>query len=210
MRTRDPLRTAQIRHEGLKMLVEQGLDGFSMQKLARAAKVSPATLYIHFRDRDDLLFQLYKEHMESLASDTLQDFDPALPLAEGLRIQWRNRVRFCRSNPLGWRFLEQIVHSPYHRQFAHRLRIPFFAIMGDFVRGAIARGELTDFGSTGTELANYPAELFWSLAFAPLYHLLRFEDGFDGPGTLHGNEPFRLDQKKLDLLLERVLRALRP
>ncbi|MBN8856321.1 MAG: helix-turn-helix transcriptional regulator [Sphingobacteriales bacterium] len=33
------------------MVVREGFDGFSMQKLARAAGVSPTTIYIYFKDK---------------------------------------------------------------------------------------------------------------------------------------------------------------
>ena len=41
------------------MFVKGGFNGFSMQKLAKAANVSPATIYIYFKDKEDLIQQLY-------------------------------------------------------------------------------------------------------------------------------------------------------
>ena len=41
------------------MIVKEGFDGLSMQKLAKAANVSPATIYLYFKNREDLLNQLY-------------------------------------------------------------------------------------------------------------------------------------------------------
>ena len=51
MRTRDEKKEHAIRRRALEIIVERGFDGFSMQKLAKAAGVSPATLYIYFKDR---------------------------------------------------------------------------------------------------------------------------------------------------------------
>jgi TetR/AcrR family transcriptional regulator, multidrug resistance operon repressor len=51
MRTRDEQKEITIREKALEMIVEQGFDGFSMQKLAKAAKVSPGTLYIYLFQR---------------------------------------------------------------------------------------------------------------------------------------------------------------
>ncbi|HXO77347.1 MAG TPA: helix-turn-helix domain-containing protein, partial [Puia sp.] len=60
MRVRDESKVEAIYQQALKMIVEEGFDGLSMQKLARAAGVSPATIYIYFKDRDDLLLQLHQ------------------------------------------------------------------------------------------------------------------------------------------------------
>ena len=50
MRTRDENKEQLVRQKALELIVNQGLEGFSMQKLAKAAAVSPATLYIYYKD----------------------------------------------------------------------------------------------------------------------------------------------------------------
>jgi TetR/AcrR family transcriptional regulator, multidrug resistance operon repressor len=95
MRTRDENKEAAIRQKALEMIVKHGFDGFSMQKLARAASVSPATIYIYFKDREDLLLQLCQEVSQKMMDATLKDFDPAMSFSEGLKLQWINRARYC-------------------------------------------------------------------------------------------------------------------
>ena len=58
MRVRDPGKEHAIRERALDMIVAHGFDGLSMQKLAKAAGVSPATIYIYFKNRDDLIVSL--------------------------------------------------------------------------------------------------------------------------------------------------------
>ena len=64
MRTRDENKELTIREKALEMAVKDGFDGLSMQKLARAAGVSPATIYIYFKDRDDLILQLWLQEVK--------------------------------------------------------------------------------------------------------------------------------------------------
>ena len=94
MRSRDPRKEKAVRAKALVLLVKEGFDGFSMQKLAKAAKVSPATLYIYYKDRDDLIFSLHDEVVKRMVDISLDGFDPDLPFPEGLAVQWRNRKRF--------------------------------------------------------------------------------------------------------------------
>jgi TetR/AcrR family transcriptional repressor of multidrug resistance operon len=198
MRARDPAKERAIRDRALAMIVKGGFDGLSMQKLAEAAGVSPATIYIYFRDRDDLIFRLHEEENAKMAEATLRDFDPRMPLAEGLRRQWINRARYCLDNPLSAHFIEQMRYSPlWKRCEKSTARGRFVEAMRAFVDGAIARGELSPM----------PVAVYWSVAFAPLYQLVKFHlAGHSLPGA----GPFALDDATLDQALKLVLKALQP
>jgi AcrR family transcriptional regulator len=197
VRVRDPGKERAVRDCALAMIVKSGFDGLSMQKVAEAAGVSPATIYIYFQDRDDLIFRLYQEENAKMAEATLKDFDPGMPFAEGLRRQWTNRARYCLENPLAAHFLEQMRYSPLFKRCENASKGTFIRIMKEFVGNAVARGELV----------RMPVEVYWSVAFAPLYQLVKFH--FAGR-SLPGAGPFVLDQKILDQALALVLKALTP
>ena len=69
------------------MIVSHGFDGLSMHKLAKAASVSVATIYIYFKDREDLIQQLYTEEFEKMTLATLVNFNPEGRFDEGLKVQ---------------------------------------------------------------------------------------------------------------------------
>jgi TetR/AcrR family transcriptional regulator, multidrug resistance operon repressor len=197
MRTRDENKRLAICQKALKMVVEKGFDGLSMQKLAKAAGVSPATIYIYFKDRDDLILQLWIEEMKKMVSVMLEGFDPEMSFDQGLRVQWMNRARYCMENPIGTHFMEQIKYSPYHNLSQKQMDENFLASMRNFVHNAIRR----------KELVKLPVEVYWSVAFAPLYQLVKFH--MSGRG-LRGTEKFVLDTKTMNQTLDIVLKALKP
>lgn len=197
MRTRDPAKERALRVHALDMIVAQGLDGLSMQKLARAAGVSPATIYIYFEDRDDLILRLYEEESAKMAEATLEGFDPSLSFAEGLEVQWINRARYFLQHPREMQFLEQIRYSPFFERTERNRQNRFIEAMRTFVANAIRRGELI----------RVPVEAYWAIAFAPLYQLVKFH--LHGRG-LPGTGPFVLDDKLLRQTLKLVLKALTP
>jgi AcrR family transcriptional regulator len=92
MRTRDPKKEKALRDKAFAMIVKEGFDGLSMQKLAKAAGVSPATIYIYYKDRDDLILQLYAYASHRMSEQTLRNFDPESSFKDGLRVQWINRA----------------------------------------------------------------------------------------------------------------------
>lgn len=201
MRTRDPRKEQAIRRKALELIVRSGLDGFSMQNLARAARVSPATLYIYFQDRDDLLFQVYRTAATTMTEEVLRGFDPDGGFADGLRLQWRNRARYALAHPREARFLEQVRHSPYFSPFQARLPQEFREMMRRFAQNAISRREMRPM----------PPEIFWALVYSPLYQLIRFaqeEGGFFS--AAHGRPKFELTDEVLEAALQGVLRAVRP
>jgi TetR/AcrR family transcriptional regulator, multidrug resistance operon repressor len=196
MRTRDINKERAIRDHALKMIVKSGFDGLSMQKLAKAADVSPATIYIYFKDREDLILQLFTEASKKMTEATLKDFDPLMSFSEGLKVQWMNRARYCMANPDEMHFLEQIRHSPLQEKSQVLLGTKFKENMKAFVSNAIKNGELV----------KVPVEVYWSVAFAPLYTLVQFHIA----GTSIGGNKFKFSEKIMLETLALVLKALRP
>ncbi len=196
MRTRDENKESLVREKALAMLVHEGFDGFSMQKLAKAAGVSPATLYIYYKDKDDLIVQLGIEEGTKMMDATLQNFDPQMSFTEGMKVQWHNRSRYWLANSLSTCFFEQIRHSPYQGKVSPSVVEDFEEIMGRFVKNAIQN----------RELAPMPVEVFWSVAFAPLYNLLRFHQ----MGISIGGRSFSFSDEYMHQTLTLVLKALKP
>jgi len=197
VRARDPRKEKAIRDQALALIVRHGFDGLSMHKLARAARISPATIYIYFRDREDLILKLYDEVSSRMFAATLENFDPAMPFDQGLRVQWTNRARYFLKHPREMHFMEQIRFSPLHERALQAGDGRFKETMRAFVRNAIQRKELRP----------VPVEVYWSIAFAPLYQLVKFH--MHGRG-LPGGGPFVLDDQTLELTLNLVVKALKP
>lgn len=197
MRPRDPEKQKVIRENALKIFFEQGFGGFSMQKLAKASGVSPATLYIYYKDRDDLIIQLCREETRKQNSAALEGFDPGMPFAEGLKILWLNRAHYAMENPLEVHFIEQVRYTPFYEEALKSNDINFSEIMREFSMNSIKK----------KELVKLPVEVYWSVAFAPLYQLLKMDLHKMGFPTMRR---FDFDEKMMMQTLELVLKALRP
>src|SRR5215831_10622221 len=79
----------QILDAARDILVREGYEGLSMRKVAEKIDYSPTTIYLHFKDRDDLVFSVCEEFMASLVR-ALQEVvqrepDPMVALKRGLR-----------------------------------------------------------------------------------------------------------------------------
>jgi AcrR family transcriptional regulator len=196
MRLRDENKIESIFDQALSMVVQVGFDGLSMQKLAKAAGVSPATIYIYFKDRDDLLLQLHKRERDKFFMFVMEGFDPEMDFATGLTVQWKNRAKYAIDHPDRAHFLEHFTFTPLHERCRHEKNPVFKQGMKRFLEKAIAN----------RELVNMSIEVYWSVAFAPLYNLVRFHKaGFNMAG-----DPFVLTDEMLLQTLALVLKAVKP
>jgi AcrR family transcriptional regulator len=196
MRIRDESKIESVFDEALSMVVREGFDGLSMQKLAKAAGVSPATIYIYFKDRDDLLLKLHRRERDRFFAFVMEGFDPEMDFATGLTVQWKNRAKYVIDHPDRAHFLEHFTFTPLHARCRNEKNPVFKQGMKRFLEKAIAN----------KELVNMSIEVYWSVAFAPLYNLVRFHKaGFNMAG-----DPFVLTDEMLLQTLALVLKALKP
>lgn len=194
MRARDEHKESAIRQKAMEMIVAEGFDGFSMQKLAKAANVSPATLYIYFKNREDLLNQLFNEVQQTFSDVTLQNFSLELSFEDGLWLQWNNRLKFILDYPAQFYFYEQFRNSPLVNNKDVKMSA-FREKMRQFVGNSVQRGEIR----------RMETEVFWAIAYGPLYSLARFhldKNSFSG-------KSFVLTDENLRQTFSMVIRALR-
>jgi len=163
MRPRDIHKENLVKSKAIELIVKEGLEGFSMNKLARACKISVNTLYIYYKDRDDLIVKIAREEGKRMSDVMLAAFDPNAAFEQGLRVQWKIRFEYLKDKPLLKSFFDQLQSSTYQEQIADSLN-EFTAAVTLFMKNVIARGEMVD----------VPAEVYWSVALAPLYSLINF------------------------------------
>ncbi|PSL22411.1 TetR/AcrR family transcriptional regulator [Chitinophaga ginsengisoli] len=195
MRVKDENKELIIREKAIEMIVKEGFDGLSMQKLAKEANISASTIYIYFKNREDLLNQLYLSVWEKFERDALTNFSPDMPFEDGLWLQWKNRFRNICQNPLEYQFAEQFRNSPLinHKDIKPSV---FRKIMNDFVDNAVKKGELVDL----------PVDQYWAIAYGPFYTLVKFH--FDQRNI--AGKAFTLTEQKLKQVFTLVIKSLNP
>jgi TetR/AcrR family transcriptional regulator, multidrug resistance operon repressor len=196
MRTRNIIKQELVKKKAIEMLVDIGFEGFSMNKLAQACDISVATLYIYYKDKDDLITKIGTEISRQFIATTLKNFSPRMPFAEGLRKQWENRAGFALKFPKEVACYEIILHSQHGDYIKDESLKEFRTAMGEFCRNAVKNKELIPLS----------ADAYWSIAYGPLYTLLRFHE----EGKSIGGAPFKFSKKIMEETFQLVLKALTP
>lgn len=195
MRTRDTDKEEAVKQKAIELLAEYGFEGFSVNKLAKACNISVATLYIYYKDKDDLIIKIATEETKKMSDMMLKDFDPESSFEVGLKQQWKNRSQFLLENRSSQLFCELLRNSTYQDEVFKVMNKDFKAAMKQFITNAVNRGEIEAM----------PLEMFWAIAFAPLYSLIRFHN--DGQ-SIDGKK-FKLTEKLLWDTFDGVLKALK-
>jgi TetR/AcrR family transcriptional repressor of multidrug resistance operon len=195
MRIRNTDKVQLVKQKAIELIVKHGLEGFSMNKLAKACSISVATLYIYYKDRDDLILKIAIEEGALMGDAMIKDFDPEMLFEQGLRKQWENRYNYMVANPIITLFFEQLRSSSYQQIFLSSFLKDFKLVMGKFMDNVIARGEIDVM----------PFEVYWSVAFAPLYNLIRFEN----EGQSMAGKPFKMTDEILWKTFDLVVKALK-
>ncbi|MDN5422922.1 MAG: TetR/AcrR family transcriptional regulator [Chryseobacterium sp.] len=173
-----------------------------MSKLAKACHISVGTPYVYYKDKDDLIIKLVIEEGNTMEIEINKGFDPDSSLEEGLRVQWTNRYNYALKNPLLLPFFEQINNSHYSHQFNEMFNEKPGMFMSEF------KNNLLNFISNTVqrgEMAEIPFEIYWSIAFSPLYTLLRFHQ----QGKSISGLPFTLTDEMVWITFEKVYRSLK-
>jgi TetR/AcrR family transcriptional repressor of multidrug resistance operon len=195
MRAKDEKKDWAIRETALQMIVKEGFKGLSMQKLAKKANVSPGTIYIYYKDRNDLLNKLYIEVIDRTHKAVLIRFNPEMEFSKGLKLLWLNRYRHYIKYPNDFYFSEQFINSPLIKSLKEKEDQAYRKQMEEFYNNAVGNGEIP-------KLA---LEVYWTIAFAPLYHLIKF----NLQEVIYPLPHLHVSEKKLLVTLELVLKALK-
>ena len=113
MRTKDDEKEAALFEATVKLVNEIGFAASSVSKIAAEAGVSPATIYVYYKNKEDLLVSTYISIKLDLSKALLKDFIDKLPIRDILRNVWFNLFEYISNNLEYYKFVQQFSSSPY-------------------------------------------------------------------------------------------------
>lgn len=116
MRTKDDRKQEALFLATIKLVNQIGFAASSVSKIAKEAGVSPATLYVYFDNKEDLLVSTYVEIKLSMGAAILEGFDEERPIRDIFQKVWQNTFVYVSANKDEFRYAEQFANSPYSDQ----------------------------------------------------------------------------------------------
>ncbi|RRB04524.1 TetR/AcrR family transcriptional regulator [Larkinella rosea] len=166
MRPKNLEKEEAIRTVALHIIAEEGLENLSMQRLAKAANVSPRTIYIKYENKEDFLIKLFiEEVLGAYEQAVLENFSPELGFSEGVKKIWLNTFRYLTQNRPSFALLQYGKSSPLLNQAYQKAGIregQFFAPIHRFLESHATAGIIR----------NFPTDVHRALLFSPLLDLV--------------------------------------
>ncbi len=176
MRPKSLEKEAAIRSIALQIISEQGLENLSMQKLAKAANISPRTIYIKYENKEDLLVKLFiEEVLGTYEKAVLENFQPEMPFAEGMKKLWLNTFNYLKNNKPAFSLIQYGKSSPLLNKAFQEKNIrqgEFFAPIHTFLKSNIETKLIPDL----------PHDVHRAILFSPIQDLVaEYFDYMDRP-----------------------------
>lgn len=96
----------------LTLVNNHGFHNAPMTQIASLAGVAPATIYLYFEHKQDLINQLYLEVKKTFSESAFTGFSAELPVKEAFEIIWYNIADYKLSQIKEGSFLTQCDNSP--------------------------------------------------------------------------------------------------
>jgi AcrR family transcriptional regulator len=96
----------------LSLVNHGGIQGASMAKVAKVANVSPATIYLYFESKQDLVNQLYLDVKVAFAVAAFKGHEPNVAVKNSFECIWFNMASFKLEHKEEASFLSQCDNTP--------------------------------------------------------------------------------------------------
>lgn len=96
----------------LELINSGGVQAASMAKVAKQANVSPATIYIYFQNKQDLVNELYLSVKKSFTDYSFSSIDEKKTIEDNFKDIWFNMMHYKTENLAHACFLSQCDNTP--------------------------------------------------------------------------------------------------
>lgn len=96
----------------IKLVNNNGFHATPMSKIAKMANVSPATIYLYFKNKQDLVNKTYLDVKTKYTMFAFETYDDKLPVKVGFEIIWKRIADFKLNECENAMFLAQCDNTP--------------------------------------------------------------------------------------------------
>jgi AcrR family transcriptional regulator len=163
MRTRDQAKYDAIVKSSTQLINTIGFDGISISKIANKAKVSPATIYIYFKNKEDLFTKLYIDIRKKMSQGALEGLQKGMSTEEVFKSIWYHSFTFNLQHPEYLTYREQFEQTTMMRNIKYE-DFKLFQTVDELLKRGIKEKTIKD----------YPLPVLTAFAYTPIITLLKY------------------------------------
>ncbi|MGB5820994.1 MAG: TetR/AcrR family transcriptional regulator [Saonia sp.] len=189
MRVKDETKRLAIVENTLDIVFERGFAGVKMSTLAKKVGISVSTLYVYYKNKEDLIVSIATELIERQTKRSAQDITEDLPYKLKLKAMWLYWINFSINHGKEMNFIHQVKQSPYYD------KVP------ESVKETKSRLgiELFELGKKEGLIRNVNNEILASVMGAILFETV----------NLINNKKLKLNKKDMDLMFSFAWNAIK-
>ncbi|MGX2966623.1 TetR/AcrR family transcriptional regulator [Ursidibacter sp. B-7004-1] len=126
------------------LMAENGVQYLSTHKIAKQAGVSVGTIYLYFKDKDDLLNQLILYLFSQFNQAIEKQYDETLPLFEQYRALWLAKFEFMSNNLNIVKNMYQYESLPQFRELLRHCFESEHLPWNRFIKRGLKQGVIVD------------------------------------------------------------------
>lgn len=147
----------------IKLITENGFDATPISLIAKNSGVAAGTIYLYFKNKEELINQLYLELKERLTAAVVSGYQKDLPIRIAIELLWNNYVNYFTGNPVEYMFFQQFSNSPLIHKFTKEEGLRIFSPIIEVL--SRARDEKV--------IKDIPNEIAYSQVFQTTSYLIR-------------------------------------
>jgi AcrR family transcriptional regulator len=114
MRVRDIEKQKAVIEATIKVINEIGFASASISKIAKEAGVSVGTIYIYYKNKEDLVVSVYYDVKQEITNTLYQNMDDSNSVKANLNTLWNNTIKASEVIPMFLSYSEQFANSPFY------------------------------------------------------------------------------------------------
>lgn len=163
MRIRDDDKVTRIYLAAMKVINLKGFQGSSMTKIATEADISPATIYLYFENKDDMINKLFI-HLKTKMGNSFISSQVDLSASKGtFRIIWLHHYQYIIDNLEEYNFIENFSNCPLLEHVEKEDKLDYYPAFESLFEKAKAAKLIQPFEK----------EIIFSLLFSPINQMVK-------------------------------------
>ncbi|MFL0197202.1 TetR/AcrR family transcriptional regulator [Clostridium sp. WILCCON 0269] len=189
MRYKDENKKESIFTATIQLINEIGFSDTSMSKIAKKASVSPSTIYVYFKNKNDMINKLYLTIKQKMSQEMFHDINASTPIKVGFESVFRNYINFLLNHKDYFLFIEQFANSPLIQNLSREESLNLFSPMY----------QLFEKGKSKNIFKEVDTNILIIYAYTPINQVVK--------ACL--NEEFKLNDEKIEKIIQMSWDAIR-
>ena len=163
MRHKDNNKYEAICKSAIEIINKEGFANTSIAKIAKSADISSSTIYVYFKNKDDMISKLYIKSKQELSHIILKDYDKKSPIKDSFKMMWFNYCDHLLKKSDKLEFCEQYSNSPFINDLVREEAMKYYKPMIDTLNRGIQEGIFKDISTV----------MFYAFTFQPISYLVK-------------------------------------